>query len=592
MNNLKKIIFFFCFFVISAMNSITVDNLKKSEDYLWGKGKARTLQKADKKAIHDLLSQISIQVESNFTDILIEENGNVSEYSKSILNTYSNTTLHQAKRIVIEKRGKTTVYRYIRKENINRIFENRRNKIFEYVKSAISAENDLRIADALKYYYWSLALLRSHPNHNEIKYQFSQKDSVLLISELPKQIDEIFSGLDFSIINQIEDKEEKSKTIQLLITYNNIKVSNLDYHYWTGDTWTNIVSSKDGLGIIDFFGVACNSLKTIKLKCEYIYENKSKVDLELRKVIEDTELPFFSNADFEIPFSKITNSNFHDSKSSSENKCEVKVLDLITAISDKNYHQYKNYFTNEGYLIFDKLIHYGKAEIIPRNPNLNSFIVNGNTYVRSVPMRFTFSRNDRVFIENVVFSFNRNKQINDITFSLSKKAEQDILNKGNRFGTIEEKYLLIHFLETYKTAYCLNRIDYLESIFDENALIIIGNVLDKKEQIEGLYKTLGEDVNLIKLNKKEYIQRLKRVFNNNEFVNIFFEENSVKKVNGDDKTYGIEIFQNYYSENYADKGYLFLMIDLNDIQKPKIYVRTWQPERNKDGSIWGLSDFE
>jgi hypothetical protein len=33
------------------------------------------------------------------------------------------------------------------------------------------------------------------------------------------------------------------------------------------------------------------------------------------------------------------------------------------------------------------------------------------------------------------------------------------------------------------------------------------------------------------------------------------------------------------------------MIDLNDSINPKIYVRTWQPEKNEDGSIFGLSDF-
>jgi hypothetical protein len=33
------------------------------------------------------------------------------------------------------------------------------------------------------------------------------------------------------------------------------------------------------------------------------------------------------------------------------------------------------------------------------------------------------------------------------------------------------------------------------------------------------------------------------------------------------------------------------MIDLNDTLNPKIYVRTWQPQKNPDGSIYGLADF-
>lgn len=34
------------------------------------------------------------------------------------------------------------------------------------------------------------------------------------------------------------------------------------------------------------------------------------------------------------------------------------------------------------------------------------------------------------------------------------------------------------------------------------------------------------------------------------------------------------------------------MMDLNDANNPKIYVRTWQPEKNPDGSIIGITDFK
>ena len=76
--------------------------------------------------------------------------------------------------------------------------------------------------------------------------------------------------MDFSIKEQIENIEENSKSILLLIKYNDKEVTNLDYHYWTGDTWTNIISAKDGLGIIDLFGEASHSLQNIKLKFKYI----------------------------------------------------------------------------------------------------------------------------------------------------------------------------------------------------------------------------------------------------------------------------------------------------------------------------------
>jgi hypothetical protein len=147
-------------------------------------------------------------------------------------------------------------------------------------------------------------------------------------------------------------------------------------------------------------------------------------------------------------------------------------------------------------------------------------------------------------------------------------------------------------MEYYKTAYSLKRLDYIESIFSDNALIIVGTVLKKAQPIDGMYKNIGEKgVKYQRYTKKDYITRLENVFNSKEYVNIDFDEAEVRKLNGSDNIYGIQLSQHYYSSNYSDFGYLFLMIDLHDTLHPTIYVRTWQPQKNDDGSIYGLEDF-
>ena len=52
-----------------------------------------------------------------------------------------------------------------------------------------------------------------------------------------------------------------------------------------------------------------------------------------------------------------------------------------------------------------------------------------------------------------------------------------------------------------------------------------------------------------------------------------------------------QIKQDYYSTNYGDQGYLFLMVDLNDPDKPIIKVRTWQPEKDPNFGLIDLSHF-
>jgi len=147
---------------------------------------------------------------------------------------------------------------------------------------------------------------------------------------------------------------------------------------------------------------------------------------------------------------------------------------------------------------------------------------------------------------------------------------------------VKDKYSLIKFMEFYKTAYSLKRLKYIESIFSDNALIIVGTVLKESSPIgNDVYKSFGNNSKQIikyqHYTKKEYIERLENVFNSKEYINIDFDEATVKKVNGNDKIYGIQIAQHYYSSTYT--------------LKPTIYVRTWQPQKNPDGSIYGLENF-
>jgi len=586
--------------IISTLTAQTIPQIKSSNQYLWGEGKAQRLRRADNLALKDLTSQISVQVESKFTDIVSEKEGNVKDYTKSMITTYSSTTLQHAQRLVKESPDQTIVLRYIKQEDVANIFNNRKDKIIDYTRSGIRAEKEYRIADALKYYYWALLLLKSHPDHNTIKAEFPKNGKRLLLSALPDRINRIFTFLDISVNNII--KKQNKSIIKLDINYKNHPVQNLDYIYWTGNSWTNFYSCKDGLGIAEFYGNQIDQMDNLRLKVEYVFENKAKVDQELQQVIENMqEIPYFREADYNISLketpdkkvkptyttTKMDNSKAVDTKSITET-----VMEVVEAITNRNYRKVRGHFTSKGWSMFEKVVEYGEAEILDQEKELKTAKIDSNIIVRSLTMKFSFPNNDRAFIEDVVFTLNNDHKIKAVSFALSDQAIGDVMNKSDEFGSLKEKQCLIRFMENYKTAYCLERLDYIESIFSDNALIIVGTVLKQGHSIEGMYNQLDQKkVKYIRLSKKQYIERLSHIFAGNEYVNIHFEDNEVKKVSGDSCVYGIQIKQNYYSTNYADKGYLFLMFDLSDTTQPKIYVRTWQPEKNEDGSIYGLEDF-
>ncbi|OPZ98108.1 MAG: hypothetical protein BWY70_01318 [Bacteroidetes bacterium ADurb.Bin408] len=115
----------------------------------------------------------------------------------------------------------------------------------------------------------------------------------------------------------------------------------------------------------------------------------------------------------------------------------------------------------------------------------------------------------------------------------------------------------------------------------------------KAENIDAQYGKLKDtDFQYIKKSKKEYMESLKNNFSNNEFINIQFDRNDVLKRDNSTPVYGIQIEQNYFSSNYSDFGYLFLLIDFSDSLKPKIMVRIWYPEKMSQDIIddWGGRD--
>ena len=249
----------------------------------------------------------------------------------------------------------------------------------------------------------------------------------------------------------------------------------------------------------------------------------------------------------------------------------------------------KQYFTEEGYAMFNSLMNYGNAKLLT-NEGYSFYTTDDGVICRSMPMRFSFKGN-KTFIESIVYEFDQDKKIKTLSFQLEQEAVADI-SKQDRWSK-KAKHVLIRFLENYKTAYALERHDYLTQIFSEDALIIVGSIVEKKPQaLDKQIMLLNEkDILFNRYSKTEYMKNLERCFARNEFINLRFTENEIKKASSGKEVYGIQIKQDYFSSTYGDSGYLFLAVDLEVADKPVIHVRTWQPERDEEGKIFSFVDF-
>ncbi len=412
---------------------------------------------------------------------------------------------------------------------------------------------------------------------------------------LPKQINDIFADIDISIA---EKEIEKGYALYTLnISYKNNKVENFDYSFWDGTDWSNIVSARNGIGLIELFGVASDA-KQLKLKAEYIFEGEARIDRELEDVLKKIDPVPFRNSYYTISHDKkpkqnkplksdIAEAPLTEVSTDFQQTYKADIANVINGIKAGKYESVQPYFTAQGYDIFNRLITYGNAKVIG-NPELRFIKFEDKVICRSVPMSFNFKSNNKQFIENVVFEINNEGKIDNLSFGLSGVALNDIVKKD--VWNERDRMILVSFLENYKTAYALKRLEYIEQIFADDALIITGTLVKVKPSEVNRYKG-NRIIQYNRQSKEQYIKNLKYSFESKEYINLKFEESKIRKAGKGGDIYGVQIKQNYFSSNYGDVGYLFLMVDLNNPDEPVIHVRTWQPELGPNDSVYGLSDF-
>lgn len=596
-----KIFFTISFLFVSTIfvSAQSIESIKADRQaYIWGEGRGTTLKKADNEALAMLINQISTEVESNFTLLRNEQQQNgesaYAETVHSVVNTYSNASLKNTERIVINNEPDAQVFRYIKRSEISKIFEARKQKILGFVANGQLALQNLMIADALRYYYWSLTLLRSHPDGNTIGITAADGSQQLLATWLPFQIQSIMNSLESKIVKV--DKLPGYTQAVLNITYNGTPVKNFDYSYWDGQNWSNLVSAKDGIGFADLPATSTD-VTEVQLKAEYLFEGEATVDNELRDVMDKIDPVPFRNSYFKTGKGAGSQTNVAENitkepviniaEASNTATYDKIISNLCAAINTGSYSSVSGLFTAEGYVIFQELVQYGKSRVLSQN-DLSYIKYNDKVICRSLRMSFSFINNSKSFVEDVVLSFDGSNKICDITLGLGQNAIQDILKQDAWSETV--RLTLIDFMEHYKTAFALKRLDYVRSIFSDDALIITGWVTKVKPSKEFPYQN-NQIVQYNRYTKEEYLKKLKMAFGSNEFINLKFNDNNIRKSGKGGEVYGIQIQQDYFSSSYGDSGYLFLLIDLNDSTQPVIHVRTWQPEKNADGSIYGVENF-
>ncbi len=574
-------------------------SIRKGNSYIYADGVAAEAAEADSLALDALVGKLSQTVDLPYSP----------EIRKRLMSTYLGDLKRECG--MISTTGKTTtVTRYIQRSDVERIFDGRRRKVKEMLQIAASADKKCQMDVALRYYSWAETLMRSLPSPDVVE-----------IAKAKSRREAILKGLNVEFDRQdIYDKG----IVELTFTFEGKPVKNIDYKFFDGKTWSGVLSAKDGKGFVEVRPDSKINQYRIKYEItpahlQHLFREVSLVEKALAPEANGTDgetQPANTHSDpagttetahessvRKIDFSAVkkkvldvvAREEFQREPDSTRgefapvifsSKYEKIVQEVCKGITDGTDKSVSEYFTPDGYDIFNRLIRYGNARVLSFD-DMTFYELGNEVYARSVPMVFSFKGNRRQFVENVVFTFNEDKKICNLSFSIDKETVQGIVNQSS--WSKEAKMILISFLENYKTAYALKRLDYISSVFDDDALIITGRVL-RNVKGPNEYRN-NRYVTLTRQSKANYIKNLGRVFASQEYINLQFSDCEVMKLGKGEQLFGIKIRQEYFSKTYSDTGYLFILVDLRDYTKPVIHVRTWQDEPDKDFGVIGPYNF-
>lgn len=201
--------------------------------------------------------------------------------------------------------------------------------------------------------------------------------------------------------------------------------------------------------------------------------------------------------------------------------------------------------------------------------------------------------------QEAVVSFDRQGNLESFYLSISMNLYMNVVRNNKDITDLRRRQLILDYVEQFRTAYNQKDINFLDAVFSDDALIITGRVIKRKSN-DGI--RLPDKVVYNKQTKTQYLSNLKRVFKNNHYIRVTFDEIEVMRHPTNNDFYGVTLHQGWTSDRYHDDGYVFLLWDFRDEQHPQIHVRTWQPDSyNKDGrgsqriakeEIFNLNDFD
>lgn len=217
--------------------------------------------------------------------------------------------------------------------------------------------------------------------------------------------------------------------------------------------------------------------------------------------------------------------------------------------------------------------------------NVASCLEDINGYeVRGIPMTIKPLDSDYSggLYKELVIRFDKSGLITSVHMALENNVVSSLI--GSEVTDARQRREMLNFVEEFRSYYDEKDIAALNDVFSDDALIITGSVVTRRNMGRD-QTTMKSEVRYKKQNKEQYLNSLRGVFAKNRHIKVQFDSIKIVKHGSKEGFFGVTLRQKWTSDHYSDDGYVFLLWEFPEKgdERARIHVRTWQPE-------WGPYD--
>lgn len=574
-------------------------------------------------AFNSAIEDMSRQVKST-VDITINEMSDRYD-SEAIIRsiaTFSNVSKIEYVKEVNGERNFVT-FIYISKADYLRQMKEAETQAIERIQAliedAIYQEGKLNLADALRNLVWAQQLAKQYKYDERIDITDRRKARTWI----DDKIKSIFENIEAVLENEkveYDPIDYDHYTVNLYITYAERPVSHLDIIYFNGEE-NRSVSVKGGRASLKY--PKLTGQKEVKFKIRYRYDNADEIEEDLVRAFrlapktsydkynlktipvnvnsDQSQIKADANGDWgyvnydiaersegiparvEKPYKEVQRV-FIDAATDGADLQTVAAA-IVTALRTHKYKSVYQYFTPEGLAKFQRMTNAGQISV---NMEPRFKFERATHYIRctSIPVSVKNGKHSRN--ECIVLRFDpASLKIESIAYALTPNAENDIFRSAD--WQMESRYAIVKFMEDYQTAYTTKDREYIDRVFNGDAIIITGSVPANLQKNTNFMKSLESNegalyvkgVLYVNFNKDQFLDNLQRTFDKNSYIHLKYHDAVLTRIVTPptlSEAFWIQLKQDFNSSSYNDKGFLTLQVGMKP-SGARIYVRTWTPNR-------------